>query len=69
MEDWSDCFNPDALRIRLDIELEENAELREEIARLHSEGPRVFRTGFRLFISRGDSQLRVLGVDFARRAV
>ncbi|MFF3137593.1 TOTE conflict system archaeo-eukaryotic primase domain-containing protein [Streptomyces mirabilis] len=36
MEDWSDCFNPDALRIRLDIELEENAELREEIARLHS---------------------------------
>ncbi|MEU9411899.1 hypothetical protein AB0E08_40260, partial [Streptomyces sp. NPDC048281] len=31
-----------------------------------TEGPRVSRTGFWPFISRGDSQLLVLGVDFAR---
>ncbi|MGW7385301.1 hypothetical protein [Streptomyces sp. NPDC054794] len=36
MADWSDCFDPDELRIRLDVALEENAELREEIARLCS---------------------------------
>ncbi|WP_143098989.1 hypothetical protein, partial [Streptomyces sp. yr375] len=30
------------------------------------EEPRVFRTGFWPFISRGDSQLLVLGVDFVR---
>lgn len=36
MEDWSDCFDPDELRIRLEVALEENAELHEEIARLCS---------------------------------
>ncbi|MGW6600395.1 hypothetical protein, partial [Streptomyces sp. NPDC055036] len=33
----------------------------------HFEGSRVFRTGIWPLISRGDSQLLVFGVDFARR--
>ncbi|WP_177235229.1 DEAD/DEAH box helicase family protein [Streptomyces sp. MUSC 14] len=40
MEDWSDCFDPDELRIRLDVALEENAELHEEIARLRADNAR-----------------------------
>ncbi|MER6076115.1 DEAD/DEAH box helicase family protein [Streptomyces sp. NPDC001817] len=41
MEDWSDCFDPDELRIRLDVALEENAELHEEIARLRADNARL----------------------------
>ncbi|MCX5357258.1 DEAD/DEAH box helicase family protein [Streptomyces sp. NBC_00124] len=41
MEDWSGCFDPDELRIRLDVALEENAELREEIARLRADNARL----------------------------
>jgi len=37
VEDWSDCNDPAELRIRLDVALEENAELREELARLQAE--------------------------------
>ncbi|WP_267889000.1 hypothetical protein [Streptomyces viridochromogenes] len=33
VEDWSDCNDPDELRIRLDVAQQENAELREELAR------------------------------------
>ncbi|GGU54977.1 hypothetical protein GCM10010211_19580 [Streptomyces albospinus] len=41
MEDWSDCFDRDELRIRLDVTLEENAELREELARLRADNARL----------------------------
>ncbi|MFG3207303.1 DEAD/DEAH box helicase family protein [Streptomyces sp. NPDC048192] len=41
MEDWSDCLDPDELRIRLDVALEENAELHEEIARLRADNARL----------------------------
>ncbi|MFD1277853.1 hypothetical protein ACFQ51_55570 [Streptomyces kaempferi] len=41
MEDWSDCLDPDELRIRLDVALEENAELHEEIARLRADNIRL----------------------------
>ncbi|MCX4648044.1 DEAD/DEAH box helicase family protein [Streptomyces sp. NBC_01446] len=41
VEDWSDCFDPAELRIRLDVALEENAELREEIARLRADNERL----------------------------
>lgn len=41
MEDWSGCFDPDELRIRLDVALEENAELHEEIARLRADNARL----------------------------
>jgi N-terminal domain of reverse transcriptase len=43
--------------------------LSNTLVSVRREGSRVFRTGFWPFISRGDSQLLVLGVDFARRAV
>ncbi|GAA1264729.1 DEAD/DEAH box helicase family protein [Streptomyces aureus] len=43
MEDWSDCCDPDELRIRLDMALEENAELREEITRLRSDNKQLRR--------------------------
>lgn len=41
MEDWSDCFDPDELRIRLDVALEENAELHEEVRRLSADNARL----------------------------
>ncbi|KAB1139633.1 hypothetical protein F7R91_39045, partial [Streptomyces luteolifulvus] len=41
MEDWADCFDTDELRIRLDVALEENAELHEEIARLRVDNARL----------------------------
>lgn len=41
VEDWFDCFDPDELRIRLDVVLEENAELREELARLRADNARL----------------------------
>ncbi|MFB7739938.1 DEAD/DEAH box helicase family protein [Streptomyces sp. NPDC056112] len=41
MEDWSDCLDPDELRIRLDVALEENAELQEEIARLRADNAQL----------------------------
>ncbi|MET8453999.1 DEAD/DEAH box helicase family protein [Streptomyces sp. NPDC005209] len=41
MEDRSDGFDPDELRIRLDVALEENAELHEEIARLRADNARL----------------------------
>ncbi|MEU5194555.1 DEAD/DEAH box helicase family protein [Streptomyces scabiei] len=41
MEDWSDCFDPDELRIRLDVALEENAELHEEVRRLSVDNARL----------------------------
>ncbi|MFJ1936632.1 TOTE conflict system archaeo-eukaryotic primase domain-containing protein [Kitasatospora sp. NPDC088160] len=41
MEDWSDCFDPDELRIRLDMALEENAQLREELAGAQAENTRL----------------------------
>lgn len=41
VEDWSDCFDPAELRIRLDVALEEKAELREELARLRADNARL----------------------------
>ncbi|WP_406190228.1 DEAD/DEAH box helicase family protein [Streptomyces sp. NBC_01017] len=41
MEDWSDCFDADELRIRLDVALEENAELLQEIARLRADNAQL----------------------------
>jgi hypothetical protein len=41
VEVWSDCFDPDELRIRLDVALEENAELHKEIARLRADNARL----------------------------
>ncbi|MCC9711798.1 hypothetical protein E4N62_45265 [Streptomyces sp. MNU76] len=41
VEDWSDCFDPDELRIRLDVALEENAELHEEVGRLSADNARL----------------------------
>ncbi|GAA3028245.1 TOTE conflict system archaeo-eukaryotic primase domain-containing protein [Streptomyces glomeratus] len=41
MEDWTDCLDPDELRIRFDVVREENAELREEIARLRADNTRL----------------------------
>jgi superfamily II DNA or RNA helicase len=41
VEDWPDCFDHDELRIRLDVALEENAELHEEIARLRADNARL----------------------------
>lgn len=37
MEDWRDCNDPAELRIRFDVALEENAELREELAKTRAE--------------------------------
>jgi superfamily II DNA or RNA helicase len=41
VEDWSDCFDPDELRIRLDVALEENTELHEEAGRLSADNARL----------------------------
>lgn len=41
VEDWSDCNDPDELRIRLDAALQENAELREELAQVKAENVRL----------------------------
>ncbi|MFB7630629.1 hypothetical protein ACFC0M_06735 [Streptomyces sp. NPDC056149] len=41
VEDWFDCSDPDELRIRLDVALEENAERREELARLRADNARL----------------------------
>lgn len=41
VEDWSDCHDPAELRIRLDVALEENAEFRDELARVQDENGRL----------------------------
>ncbi|MEV5879408.1 DEAD/DEAH box helicase family protein [Streptomyces sp. NPDC052101] len=41
MEDWHDCNDPAELRIRLDVALEENAELRAKIAEFQAENERL----------------------------
>ncbi|MFF0448077.1 DEAD/DEAH box helicase family protein [Streptomyces sp. NPDC004609] len=41
MEDWYDCSDPAELRIRLDVALEENAELRAELAGVRVENLRL----------------------------
>ncbi|GAA1933891.1 hypothetical protein GCM10009753_79110 [Streptantibioticus ferralitis] len=41
MDDWSDCSDPDELRIRLDMALEENAELQQELTRLRADNARL----------------------------
>ncbi|MFG2631706.1 hypothetical protein [Streptomyces sp. NPDC048473] len=37
MEDWSDCNDPDELRIGLEVALQEKAELREQLAQFKAE--------------------------------
>jgi hypothetical protein len=41
VEDWSDCDDPDELRIRLDVALQENAELREELAQVKADNEQL----------------------------
>ncbi|MEV1084027.1 DEAD/DEAH box helicase family protein [Streptomyces sp. NPDC050211] len=41
VEDWSDCNDLDELRIRLDVALQENAELREELAQIKADNIRL----------------------------
>ncbi|MGP3950916.1 TOTE conflict system archaeo-eukaryotic primase domain-containing protein [Streptomyces sp. 7N604] len=41
MEDWHDCNDPAELHIRLDVALEENAELRAKLAELQTENQRL----------------------------